>query len=245
MRHFGAFYFPNRMTNLNVHNGKASKDEWITPPEIVKSLGPFDLDPCAPVNRPWDTAGRHFTILDDGLLQTWFGRVWMNPPYGDQLTAWLNKLALHGNGLALTFARTDTNAFHHFVFRFADSIFFFKQRIKFCNVQGVPAHSGVAPSVLIAYGGFNSEAINDAGLNGVHLPINRIGITVIGFDATWKVVLKTVFIRLNRAADLNELYSEVERLAPEKVGANRHFKEKIRQTLQQHFTRVKRGIYTN
>lgn len=29
------------------------KDEWLTPPHILRALGPFDLDTCAPVNRPW------------------------------------------------------------------------------------------------------------------------------------------------------------------------------------------------
>jgi hypothetical protein len=38
-----------------------SKDEWLTPQFIVQALGAFDLDPCAPVNRPWDTARTHYT----------------------------------------------------------------------------------------------------------------------------------------------------------------------------------------
>jgi hypothetical protein len=231
------------MKDMNVHAGTSSKDEWLTPPKIVKSLGEFDLDPCSPINRPWDTAKNHFSILDNGLIKEWFGRIWLNPPYGGQLIHWLNKLSLHGDGLALTFARTDTNAFHHYVFNAADSIFFFKQRLKFCNVDGKPSYSGIAPSVLIAYGGFNSEAINDANLNGVHLPINRIGITILGFDATWKSVVKTVFIRLNRPADLNEIYAEVEKIAPEKVAKNKHFQAKIRQTVQMHFQKIKRGTY--
>ncbi len=50
---------------------KGFSDEWLTPPKIVEALGPFDLDPCSPVNRPWPTAGRHLTIEDDGLAQDW------------------------------------------------------------------------------------------------------------------------------------------------------------------------------
>lgn len=64
--------------NLNTENN----DEWLTPPELVRSLGQFDLDPCAPVDRPWDTAGHHYTKLDAGLESFWYGRVWLNPPYG-------------------------------------------------------------------------------------------------------------------------------------------------------------------
>ena len=49
--------------------GKSStgKNEWLTPPHILRRLGPFDLDPCAPINRPWDTAEHHYTIEDDGI----------------------------------------------------------------------------------------------------------------------------------------------------------------------------------
>ena len=37
------------------------KDEWLTPPEITTDLGPFDLDPCSPIKRPWPTAENHYT----------------------------------------------------------------------------------------------------------------------------------------------------------------------------------------
>ena len=31
---------------------KTGKDEWLTPLEIIRALGEFDLDPCSPVRRP-------------------------------------------------------------------------------------------------------------------------------------------------------------------------------------------------
>ena len=80
--------------------------EWLTPPYIVEALGEFDLDPCSPINRPWDTATRHYDEWDDGLNKPWWGRVWCNPPYGREAEMWLKKLAGHGNGIALIFART-------------------------------------------------------------------------------------------------------------------------------------------
>ena len=83
-------------------------DEWLTPPQLLKALGPFDLDPCAPVERPWPTARVHYTRSDDGLAQRWFGFVWLNPPYGQATGRWLERLHLHGDGLALVFARTET-----------------------------------------------------------------------------------------------------------------------------------------
>jgi hypothetical protein len=74
---------------------ETGKDEWLTPPEIIKSLGEFDLDPCSPLIRPWDTARKHYTVIDNGLLMPWEGRVWLNPPYGNKIGEWLQKAALH------------------------------------------------------------------------------------------------------------------------------------------------------
>ncbi|WP_223160903.1 phage N-6-adenine-methyltransferase [Salinicola aestuarinus] len=87
------------------------KDEWLTPPSILEALGSFDLDPCSPVERPWDTASEHLTLHDDGLSAAWRGRVWLNPPYGRETGLWLEKLAEHGDGIALVFARTETEMF--------------------------------------------------------------------------------------------------------------------------------------
>lgn len=53
--------------SMSAHQRNGGHDEWLTPPEIIKALGAFDLDPCAPVVRPWGTAARHYTVQDDGL----------------------------------------------------------------------------------------------------------------------------------------------------------------------------------
>lgn len=97
------------MRNLNIRT--AGKEDWLTPPEILRALGTFDLDPCSPTDRPWDTAKIHYTKIDDGLAKPWHGRVWLNPPYGNKTKSWLSRLALHGNGIALVFARTETKSF--------------------------------------------------------------------------------------------------------------------------------------
>lgn len=136
------------------------KDEWLTPPDLIRSLGPFDLDPCAPVRRPWDTARHHYTVLDDGLKRPWFGRVWLNPPYGRETPRWLKKLSDHRNGVALVFARTETRMFFDWVWGDADAVLFLRRRIAFFHVDGeVAGHAG-APSCLIAYGQNNVSALH-------------------------------------------------------------------------------------
>lgn len=138
------------------HAKRASTNyAWITPRWILERFGPFDLDPCASTTMPWPTAAQMLTVREDGLMSEWSGLVWLNPPYGRALGLWLNRLALHGNGIALVFARTDTRAFHDHVWPFADALLFLRGRVTFCTPKGEPAplgHNSGGPSVLIAYG---------------------------------------------------------------------------------------------
>lgn len=145
------------------------KDEWLTPPHIIKALGLFDLDPCAPheSRRPWDMASRHYSAEDDGLSQPWEGRVWCNPPYGLEAAKWLDRLANHGNGIALIFARTETAMFFEHVWGKADAVLFLRGRLHFHHVDGARAAANAgAPSVLVAYGEHNVQALRDSGIDG-------------------------------------------------------------------------------
>ena len=157
------------MNGMGSHqSANMGKDEWLTPPEIIRSLGDFDLDPCSPIKRPWPTAKVHYTIEDDGLSTEWDGRVWCNPPYGKEAAKWLEKLENHGNGIALIFARTETKMFFKYVWNKADAIFFFDGRLTFYHVNGKRATAnGGAPSCLVAYGSENVKAIEKSGLPGV------------------------------------------------------------------------------
>lgn len=155
------------------------KDEWLTPPSIIESLGLFDLDPCAPTIRPWPTARSHYTIEDNGLERNWFGRVWCNPPYGNKARLWLSKLSTHGNGIAFVFARTETKMFFESVWDTANALLFLRGRVKFHHVDGSRAkHSSGAPSVLIAYGDGNAERMQKSGIDGAFVHLRKSNIQV-------------------------------------------------------------------
>lgn len=142
-------------------------DEWLTPPEILRPLGEFDLDPCSPVNRPWDTAKNHYNKEDNGLSKEWFGRVWLNPPYGREIEKWMQRMADHNNGIALIFARTETRFFQKYVFDAASSILFISGRLYFLNSCGIRANANAgAPTVLISYGVNNSKILQESGIKG-------------------------------------------------------------------------------
>ncbi|PXX26262.1 DNA N-6-adenine-methyltransferase Dam [Thalassospira sp. 11-3] len=151
-------------------SAKMKKDEWLTPPEIIKALGDFDLDPCAPITRPWEMAVKHYTINDNGLSKEWTGRVWCNPPYGLEANKWLKKLNEHGNGIALIFARTETKMFFDWVWHKATAVKFIEGRLHFHHVDGTRAKAKAgAPSVLIAYGKENAEILEKCGIKGKFL----------------------------------------------------------------------------
>jgi hypothetical protein len=71
--------------------------EHYTPAEYIEAarevLGEIDLDPasCVKANKVVK-AKKFFTKEDDGLEQDWSGRVWLNPPYGDSVGAFVFKL---------------------------------------------------------------------------------------------------------------------------------------------------------
>lgn len=161
--------------NTNTDNN----DVWLTPPYIIEALGgasSFDLDPCYLTNRPWDTARKHYALPEhNGLAEPWYGRVWLNPPYGNKTFNWMKKLADHGNGTALIFARTETKGFHAEIWKRADYVFFFEGRLKFYHADGTQGGTANAPSCLVAYGENNVKIIRQAWLDnkikgcGVHL----------------------------------------------------------------------------
>lgn len=149
-------------------------DEWLTPPEILNPLGEFDLDPCAspPSVRPWYTAKHHYSLPTDGLSEPWFGRVWLNPPFGRQAIKWLRKMRDHGNGIALIPARTETKMFYETIWGHATGVLFIRSRPHFYNLSGerAPFNSG-APICLIAYGKNNLATLLQSDLGTVVVEI--------------------------------------------------------------------------
>lgn len=150
------------------HSARADTTTWLTPHHVHEALGEFDLDPCAAPN--WPTAKRHIILPEDGLAADWEGRVWLNPPYGNEAWKWLDKLAAHGHGTALIFARTETAGFVKQVWGKATAVKFLHGRLHFHRPDGTraQANSG-APSVLVAYGLADAHALELSELPGTYL----------------------------------------------------------------------------
>lgn len=158
---------PTRIDRPHLPNAGLSSD-WLTPPHILKALGHFELDPCASQNQPWSTATTMIAPPQDGLAFDWHGRVWLNPPYGKELYVWLEKLAKHGDGVAITFARTETKGFVDWVWKCATGLLFLDGRLHFHypkTGEQAKGNSGGA-SVLIAYGISNFHSLQTSELPG-------------------------------------------------------------------------------
>ena len=108
----------------NVHF-LSGTNEWNTPQcvigKTVNLFGHIDLDPCSNSHEtPNVSALNHFTEEDDGLNRDWFGKVYMNPPYGRVIADWVGKLKKEyeahrvEEAIALIPSRTDTEWFREF-----------------------------------------------------------------------------------------------------------------------------------
>lgn len=229
---------------------------WLTPPPVLAALGgaeSFDLDPCAaPAPRPWPTAREHYVEEQDGLSLPWEGRVWMNPPYTSaDIRRWMNRLVDHGDGIALIFARTETDTFFRCVWEAADAMLFLEGRLHFhvhqdtwferkgkppvfvARGEATPTNSG-APSVLIAYGRDNADCLAGCGLAGAFVPL-RLRTFVHGLEgattaATWAEEVAAVMAGLGDRATLDDLYKAF--AGHPKAARNAHYQAKIRQTLK-------------
>ena len=75
-------------------------DLWETPRWLFDELNRefrFTLDPCATKKNA--KCKKFYSKKDDGLSKSWKGeRVFMNPPYGRVIGAWVKKIHEEGGG---------------------------------------------------------------------------------------------------------------------------------------------------
>ena len=115
------------------------KNEWRTPPAFLRAVEShfgihFTLDPCAATDNHLEIPNT-FTEKEDGLLKTWWGTVWVNPPF-DSKWIWVRKAYLESmkrrvDAWVLMEADTGTIQFH--LWAPLASVYLIKTRIPFLN----------------------------------------------------------------------------------------------------------------
>lgn len=160
----------NEIQTTHNKEGIVASDEWYTPIEFINALGHFDTDPATPVDMRNKTADVMYNKNDNGLEQEWKGRVWLNPPYSAPLIQqFMEKMAKHGNGIALLMPKFGSVMFRELVYPYCDGIFILEKRIKFFDYNWIQQKSPVSTSILVAYGQNNIDAILNSGIKGTML----------------------------------------------------------------------------
>lgn len=141
--------------------------EWPTPQALFDELDDefhFVLDACASrTNRKantWYGLDHPSRARRDGLAGNWAadvrsvdrdGAVWMNPPYGKGIAAWMAKAqataAAGVTVVCLVPARTDTKWFHEHVLGARAQVRFLRGRVKFGDAK----NSAPFPNLVIVY----------------------------------------------------------------------------------------------
>lgn len=128
----------------------SNTDVWATPLDFFQKLNQefnFTLDPCC--NEQNAKCLKFFTEKENGLLQSWDNEVvFMNPPYGREISKWVKKAseARGGQVVCLLPARTDTKYFHDYIYGKSE-IRFIKGRLKF----GDSKNSAPFPSMVVIF----------------------------------------------------------------------------------------------
>ena len=130
----------------------SAKDDWETPQELFDELDAqyhFTLDAASSDANA--KCQKHYTIADDGLHKSWGGEtVWLNPPYGKGIKAWVRKAweegqKEHTTVVCLLPARTDTAWFHDYC-AYGD-VQFIRGRLKFGGCK----NNAPFPSMLVVF----------------------------------------------------------------------------------------------
>lgn len=132
----------------------SKRHDWETPQAFFDQLDRefhFTLDPCCTPKTA--KCKKYYTPAENGLAQNWSGEtVFCNPPYGKDLPKWIEKCAnesKHAKVVMLIPARTDTIAFHKYIYNKAE-IRFIKGRLKF-RVDSKEGDPAPFPSMVVIF----------------------------------------------------------------------------------------------
>jgi len=140
---------------------------WCTPRDFFNKLNEefnFTIDPCCTSKSA--LCKKYFTPNEDGLIQDWGGEiVFMNPPYGRELSKWIKKAFEESKKpntiiVCLIPSRTDTRYFHDYILDKAE-IRFIKGRLKFTNEEGIGLYPAPFPSLLAIYSYSRAKTISN------------------------------------------------------------------------------------
>lgn len=140
------------MMNEGLYTSKTN--EWETPQAFFDELNKefdFTLDVCATLENAKCTD--YYTTEMDGLMQKWQGTCWMNPPYGREISKWMQKAyessLIGATVVCLVPSRTDTKWWHDYAMK--GEVRFIKGRLKFSNSKNNSKNFAPFPSAVVVF----------------------------------------------------------------------------------------------
>jgi hypothetical protein len=135
---------------------------------FIRPTGDYPVPGTGTDYVPFEAAQQVFTKQDDGLLKTWHGLVFMNPPFGGRNghVPWLRKFLDHANGIAVVRAYTSSDWFHRWAV-FAETMLFPRGKTKFIRADGSIGRAPGHGVVLLGIGKVANEALSRSDLGFV------------------------------------------------------------------------------
>jgi hypothetical protein len=168
---------------INTHVGHNSgENEWYTPSNIIElarqTMGSIDLDPasCDRANQTVK-AKKIYTEQNSGLLQTWSGNVWMNPPYAQPLMAQFSEKLIQelpniNQACVLVNNATETQWLRSMM-RVCNAVCFIRGRVKFIDINGKASGSPLQGQVILYFGIKVDNFCNNFSTLGICMPFQN------------------------------------------------------------------------
>lgn len=156
----------------------SGNNEWYTPAAFIASaravMGGIDLDPASSeiANRTVGAA-TFYTVAEDGLVQPWAGRVWMNPPYAqphvaDFCAKLVEELGNVSQACVLVNNGTETQWFQ-LLLAHCSAVCLLRGRVKFLDPEGNASGAPLQGQAVVYFGGSSAGFVAEFGKHGVVL----------------------------------------------------------------------------
>lgn len=159
----------NAILNNKAHvSHNSGENEWYTPAQYVEAareaMGGIDLDPASSETANQTVRAKDFYTKDNcGLQAEWFGRVWLNPPYGQpHIKDFAKKVCAVVDAqqidqmIVLVNNATETEWFQSMAFR-ASAFCLLRGRIKFNDSSGEPKNAPLQGQIILYFGKFQQQ----------------------------------------------------------------------------------------
>jgi phage N-6-adenine-methyltransferase len=173
-------------------SNNSGENEWYTPSEYIESarnvMGSINLDPASSDKaNKIVKAETIYTKEDDGLTKSWYGNIWLNPPYSQPLIShFSNKLIEELSNIKqaciLTNNASETEWYQQLMLR-CDAICFIKGRVKFIDLNGDATGAPLQGQTIMYFGENINEFDSEFSKYGIICMMKKTAVHTVIYSA--------------------------------------------------------------